>query len=44
MSMALAVYAVPADLSARVVGSRSRGVLNRVLWTSPRMVDTQLRV
>jgi hypothetical protein len=31
MSMALAAYAVPADLAAQVVGSRSRAVINRVL-------------
>ena len=31
MSMALAAYAVPADLAAQVTGSRSRAVVNRVL-------------
>lgn len=31
MSMALVAFAVPADLSQQVLGSRSRAVLNRVL-------------
>ena len=31
MSMALAVYAIPADLATQVAGSRSRAVINRVL-------------
>jgi hypothetical protein len=31
MSMALVAFAVPADLTAQVAGSRSRAVLNRVL-------------
>src|SRR5262245_60894815 len=31
MSMGLTVYAVPADLTAQLAGSRSRAVINRVL-------------
>jgi hypothetical protein len=45
MSMALAVYAVPADLAAQVVGSRSRAVVNQVLRfaDSFKSVDAHIR-
>ena len=46
MSMGLAVYAVPTDLAAQVVGSRSRAVVNRVLRHAGNFasVDGHIRV
>lgn len=36
MSMALAAYAVPDDLAARILGARSRAVINRLLRPADR--------